>query len=115
IFMALVGPLMNDWEKDGQDLVRHNLSPKAPFLADIHWLPFDGYDNNGNDVYAQRGVEDNFWFGTDRLGRDLWTRVWLGTRISLLIAFVAAAIDFLVGVIYGGISGYFGGMTDDVM
>src|SRR5699024_10994477 len=51
----------------------------------------------------------------DQLGRDQWTRIWLGTRVSLIIAFVAAAIDLLIGVAYGGISGYYGARADDIM
>lgn len=54
-------------------------------------------------------------FGTDTLGRDIYTRVWMGGRISLLIAFSTAIVDFFLGVIYGGISGYFGGTTDIIM
>ena len=54
-------------------------------------------------------------FGTDDLGRDLWVRTWQGARVSLLIAFVAVAINTVVGIIYGGISGYFGGMIDNVL
>lgn len=54
-------------------------------------------------------------FGTDTLGRDIFTRIWMGGRISLLIAFSTALIDFFLGVIYGGISGYFGGTVDIIM
>ncbi len=54
-------------------------------------------------------------FGTDSLGRDIFTRVWSGGRVSLLIAFSAVFINFIVGVIYGGISGYVGGAVDNVM
>lgn len=54
-------------------------------------------------------------FGTDNMGRDNFTRVWSGGRVSLFIAFVAVFINFLVGVIYGGISGYVGGAVDTVM
>jgi len=54
-------------------------------------------------------------FGTDDLGRDIFTRCWMGGRVSLLIAFSTALIDFFLGVIYGGISGYFGGTTDIIM
>lgn len=54
-------------------------------------------------------------FGTDTLGRDIYTRIWMGGRISLLIAFSTAIIDFFLGVIYGGVSGYFGGTTDIIM
>ena len=54
-------------------------------------------------------------FGTDDLGRDLLVRVWTGGRISLFIGIVAALLDFIIGVIYGGISGYFGGRLDNFM
>lgn len=54
-------------------------------------------------------------FGTDTLGRDIYTRIWMGGRISLLIAFSTAIIDFFLGVCYGGVSGYFGGTTDIIM
>src|SRR5690625_1642533 len=111
IVMALLGPLMNDHSYKEQDLTRAFLPPKIPLLADVHWLPFDGYVD-GVDQYELMGVEEAFWFGTDQFGRDQWTRVWYGTMISLFIAFVAAVIDFLIGVSYGGISGYFGGKVD---
>ena len=55
------------------------------------------------------------WFGTDGLGRDVFARTWYGARISLFVGIAAATIDFLVGVIYGGIAGYKGGRTDSVM
>ncbi|MBO9605992.1 MAG: ABC transporter permease [Paenibacillaceae bacterium] len=54
-------------------------------------------------------------FGTDDFGRDLWVRVWWGTRISLFIGIVAALLDLVIGVIYGGISAYKGGKVDDIM
>lgn len=54
-------------------------------------------------------------FGTDDLGRDIWTRVWDGGRTSLIIAFTAVAACLCLGVVYGGISGYFGGALDNLM
>lgn len=67
------------------------------------------------DVYSARNIEENFWFGTDGLGRDQWTRTWMGTRVSLYIALLAAAIDMVIGVAYGGISAYYGGRVDNYM
>jgi oligopeptide transport system permease protein len=55
------------------------------------------------------------WFGTDTLGRDLWTRVWVGGRVSLLIAILATIIPFFIGMVVGGISGYFGGKLDMII
>ncbi|MBB6453043.1 oligopeptide transport system permease protein [Salirhabdus euzebyi] len=68
------------------------------------------------DEYATRGLEDRYyWFGADAMGRDLWTRVWEGTQISLYIGILAAAIDMIIGVIYGGVSAYYGGRVDNYM
>ena len=56
--------------------------------------------------YEKKGADDvYYWFGSDTLGRDIWTRVWQGTRISLGIALVAAVINITLGMCYGLISG----------
>lgn len=54
-------------------------------------------------------------FGTDRLGRDMWTRLFDGGRVSLMIAFSAVFVNLIIGIIYGGISGYYGGAVDNIM
>ena len=74
------------------------------------------YDYQTQDYNARNlSLSGSHWFGTDDLGRDLWVRVWWGARISLFIGIIAALLDFLVGVLYGGISAYFGGRVDDIM
>lgn len=54
-------------------------------------------------------------FGLDDLGRDIFARVWVGGRVSLTIGIVGAVLSLIIGILYGGISGYFGGLVDDIM
>ena len=82
-----------------------DLEPRIPFLHEL----FTG------EKYDDSFFDCTFVFGTDSLGRDLWTRTWYGARISLLIAFVTIIIDMIIGMSYGLISGYFGGLTDGIM
>lgn len=57
----------------------------------------------------------NYLFGSDDLGRDMFVRIWVGTRISLFVGIVAALIDILIGVIYGAISALAGNKVDEKM
>jgi len=56
-----------------------------------------------------------FWFGTDELGRDMFTRVWWGARISLFVGITASLVDLVIGVLYGSISASLGGRKDELM
>lgn len=84
--LALIGPLFSPYSYSDQVLADANLPPSAAH-----------------------------WFGTDNLGRDLFTRILYGARISLSIGVVASLINLSIGVIYGGAAGYFGGRTGAVM
>ncbi len=56
-----------------------------------------------------------FLMGTDRLGRDMFSRIIYGTRISLTVGLLGIAVSFLIGIMLGGISGYYGGWIDNVI
>lgn len=84
--VAIIGPMLSSFSYEDQNFLQANLGPSA-----------------------------EHWFGTDSLGRDLFIRVLYGARISLAIGIVASLINLVIGVIYGGISGYVGGRTDRIM
>ncbi|QST00820.1 ABC transporter permease [Pontibacillus sp. ALD_SL1] len=82
-------------------------------LVGPHLTP---YDYRTNDLMsANQPPSGEHWFGTDELGRDVFTRIWNGAQISLFIGIAAALIDLAIGVIWGGLSGYIGGRTDEYM
>lgn len=86
IFFAIFGPMMNSY-----DYTAVNSSKMNQFVSGEHW------------------------FGTDELGRDLWTRVWRGARVSLTIGFISTILNTIIGGLVGGISGYYGGTLDLVL
>jgi peptide/nickel transport system permease protein len=60
-------------------------------------------------------IERRFLLGTDRFGRDFYSRLLLGTRVSLSVGFISVGISLLIGLILGSVAGYFRGRTDDII
>lgn len=84
------------------------LSIVAPILS-----PYKYYETNYAEAYMP--PSPRHFFGTDKYGRDMWTRIWCGTRVSLYIGVMAALINLVIGVVYGSISATIGGKTDMIM
>jgi len=80
----------------------------APYIAPYHYA-----EGSLKDNYAKPG--DKYLLGADFMGRDLLSRIIYGTRISLSIGMVGALTAFIIGVLYGVVSGYYGGKADNVM
>lgn len=86
IFMALIGPLISHYTYYETQLALKNQAPSK-----------------------------TFWFGTDELGRDLFTRCWWGARISLFVGISASLIDLIIGVLFGATAALLGGRQEEWM
>jgi oligopeptide transport system permease protein len=84
------------------------LSVFAPLLS-----PY-GFDETMTREKNQ-GMSSRHFFGTDSLGRDLWTRIWMGTRVSICIGVVCALLSQLLGTAIGFVAGYYGGFLDTLL
>ena len=88
LLLVVIGPMVLPWEAD-----------------------FTDWDNTSSPP----SLETGHWFGTDAVGRDILVRTLEGGRISLLVGVVATLVSLVIGVSYGAVAGYYGGMTDRVM
>ncbi|WP_425448227.1 ABC transporter permease [Dethiothermospora halolimnae] len=85
-------------------------------IVDFSKKPFDLLNESGDQFpYYKKVWNKTYYLGSDDLGRDVLVRVIYGARISLLIAFIATIVNFFIGILYGGISGYAGGKVDNIM
>jgi oligopeptide transport system permease protein len=82
----------------------------APWLGAYE---LDQVDWSLSRLSSPPGLENGHWFGTDSNGRDLFVRVWYGTRVSLLVALLATVVSVLIGVAWGATAGYLGGRADE--
>ena len=78
------------------------------------WIAPHSYSYQNLELGASRPSSD-FLLGTDTLGRDLFSRILYGARVSLMVGFVATGVALIIGVSWGIIAGYFGGKIDSVM
>ena len=82
----------------------------AIFVPIISPYTYDGMSDDVNIMPCMAHL-----LGTDKFGRDILTRLMYGARISLMVGFLAAILNLIIGVVYGGIAGYAGGKVDMVM
>jgi ABC-type dipeptide/oligopeptide/nickel transport system permease subunit len=88
----------------------------APVISKlVHHGPNDLFDNMFNEIGLPAGPNAHFWFGGDKVGRDLFVRTIYAVRTSLIVALVATGISVAVGIVLGTIAGFFGGFVDTII
>ncbi len=86
VVLAVFAPWIAPYSNEAQDLAKGPVAPSA-----------------------------EHWFGTDTLGRDMFTRVLFGARISLMVGFIATFVSLVIGVVWGTVAGFIGGRVDSIM
>lgn len=118
----VVRPNISYWQDAWRRLKQNKVAMTALFLliAIVLTAIFGPIIRKMDYITVVTGNKDlspnkQFIWGTDSMGRDLFTRIWIGTRLSVLIALVATLIDIVIGCLYGGIAAYTGGIVDEIM
>ncbi|MFD1848679.1 ABC transporter permease [Oceanobacillus bengalensis] len=115
-------PILSNWQ-DGWLRLKQNKAAVISLVVILlivvlsfigpYFSEYSYEQTNYEKVYSEPSGEH--WLGTDKFGRDQWTRLWEGTRVSLYIAVLAALLDILIGITYGAISAWKGGKVDNIM
>ncbi len=88
VLLVIIGPMLNPWDHEIPDWDHYSTPPS---------------------------LDTGHLMGTDALGRDLFERVMVGGRVSLLVGLIATLVSLLIGVTYGAVAGYLGGRIDNIM
>lgn len=111
--------------------------------SEFNYLPITGYHISGNEIIVQKYVDEDttvvqryainmltknnpanieqniitkkFWMGTDAFGRDILSRIIIGTRVSLAVGLIAVIISLFIGTLLGAVAGYYRGWVDEVI
>ncbi len=120
--ISFLGPVFSKWSKNGEPVTDDTPGKEIVTAERIEYFDEEGNLMEGfrvtvttPDVNSRGDITWSHWLGTDDTGKDLFTNLMLGGRISLTIGFVVILLETIIGVILGGLAGYFGGWVDNLI
>ena len=120
--ISFIGPLFSPWVENGETITDYENVKDIVVAEKIEYITEDGELVEAYEITIQtpkfnrRGdISWLHWLGTDDNGKDLFANLMLGGRISLTIGFVVIILETIIGVILGGLAGYFGGWVDTLI
>jgi oligopeptide transport system permease protein len=90
-------------------------------FSDFKYIPISGYSTSHDSLIipetliSKHIVTKKYWLGTDKFGRDILSRLLIGTRVSLAVGLIAVIISLFLGILMGALAGYFRGWVDDII
>ncbi len=121
-FEAITRPSISFWKDVWRRLLKNKVAMTGLIIILMITVCSIIIPEISSYTYSQQNLRNinaapssEHWFGTDSLGRDLWVRVWVGARVSLAVGIFGSVIPSLIGIVIGGISGYFGGKVDMII
>ncbi len=120
--ISFLGPVFSPWADGSQPITDYENIKETIVTEKIEYITEDGEKVIAYEItvstpkFNSRGdMTSKHWLGTDENGKDLLTNLMLGGRISLTIGFVVIILETVIGVIFGGLAGYFGGWVDSLI
>lgn len=122
VFEEKIRPSMRYWPEVWRRLCKNKIAVASMVLLGLIvllaiFVPiFSPYSYDATNLSAaKQGPSLSHPFGTDKVGRDMFVRVWMGTRVSLVIGVLGALLPYLLGMLIGAVSGWVGGTVDMII
>ena len=119
---SFLGPLLSPWNANQGAVVDYENKKDSFSYSAVTWVDENGVTHEAMDVVFSTPVYNSLgdaslihWMGTDEYGYDVFTRLMYGGRVSLTIGFVVVILETIIGVILGGLAGYFGKWVDNLI
>ncbi len=116
---SFVGPFFSSWVKNGEPVADENAQKEIvaaeKITYEVDGVQYEAYEITVTVTNSRANPDATHWLGTDDVGEDLFSNLMLGGRVSLTIGFVVIILETIIGVILGGLAGYFGGWVDNLI